>query len=278
MAARMGQAGMSGDLSGTSGGNAGTNGKMPLPLAGLIAGFLLLAILVNISSNVIEVPDRPLWEPATWELSSYIAIIIYLPALYWAWHRFHWTRLGVPRFLTLQGLAFVLFSAGHIAVMVLLRKGVYALLHDHYNFSRGHLPLEIVYESRKDFMTFLVIGGMFWAYERIRTPPAAPSPQRLEVHTDGRTLFLAVDDILMAASAGNYVELHLTQGKPLLLRATLNAYQDRLGAGFARVHRSKLVNRRHIREIAVTASGDPHLVLSDGREVAGSRRYRANLS
>jgi len=274
-----------GDTGGTSGGRNGTSGGLPLRLFGVIAGFLLAVILVNISSNMIERPDLPVWEPALWEFSSYAGILIFIPALWWQWRRFHWSRTGFARFACAQAINFLLFSAGHIAVMVLIRHLGYALAGGHYNFSQGRLPLELIYESRKDFLTFVLVTGIFWAHERLhaaRDTPAArpgrtPEAARIEVRADGRILYLAQDEIVSAEAAGNYVELHLARGKALLLRATLAEYQARLGPGFARVHRSRLVNRAHIREIVMTAAGDPHLILSDGREIAGSRRYRDTL-
>ena len=276
---------MSGASSGTDGGKNGAGGRLPqrlpqrLPvrLFGVIAGFLLTAILVNISSNMIEQPDLPLWEPALWEVSSYIAILIFVPALWRQWRRFHWSRPGVQLFLAAPAAAFLLFSAGHIAVMALIRHAGYALAGETYDFSHGRLALVLIYESRKDFLTFVLATGMFWAYERLHRAEAPPPQARIELRADGRILYLSPHETVSAEAAGNYVELRLTHGKPLLLRATLADYADRLGPDFVRAHRSRLINRAHIREISVTAAGDPRLTLSDGREVAGSRRYRDRL-
>jgi hypothetical protein len=276
-ARRLGQTVANGDPVGTNGEKSGTSGWPPLTLFGVIAGFLLAVILVNISSNLIENPDLAAWKPTLWEFSSYIGILVFVPALWWSWRRFHWTHAGVARFLTAQIISFLLFSGGHIAVLVLLRHIGYLLVGQHYDFSNGRLPLELIYEGRKDFLTFVLIGGMFWTHERLRAPAHPTPPARIEVRADGRTVFLTPDEIVSVEAAGNYVELHLTTGKPLLTRATLADYEDRLGAGFARVHRSRLVNRLHIREMSVTPAGDPHLLLSDGRTLSGSRRYRDRL-
>ena len=119
--------GMSGDIKGINGGKMGTGGRVPWPLFVVIAGFLLAVIIVNITSHMIEKPELDLWEPVLWEMSSYVAILILLPAVYDGYRRFHWRRLGVPRFLAVQlGLAFV-FSGLHIAMMVAIRIAGYAL-------------------------------------------------------------------------------------------------------------------------------------------------------
>jgi DNA-binding LytR/AlgR family response regulator len=105
-------------------------------------------------------------------------------------------------------------------------------------------------------------------------------PERIEVRSDGRTLYLTPTEILYAEAAGNYIELHLTTSlKPLLLRGTLSGYEKRLGAyGFVRIHRSRLLNRAHMRSFVATPSGDLRITLADGRELAGSRRFRDQLN
>jgi DNA-binding LytR/AlgR family response regulator len=276
-AEKWGQTGMNSDQSGTNGDKIRTSGWAPLPLFGVIAGFMLAVILVNISSNLIEQPDLPVWKPSLAEFSSYIGIVIFVPVLWWSWRRFHWTKGGVAHILTAQACSFLLFSVGHIAVMALLRHVGYALMGETYSFSDGRLALVLIYESRKDFLTFVLISGIFWTYERLSAPPVTAKAPRIAVHADGRTLLLEPDEIISVEAAGNYIEMHLAKGRPLLLRATLAEYERKLGGDFARVHRARLVNHNHIREIAVTSAGDPHLVMSDGRGIVGSRRYRSQL-
>jgi DNA-binding LytR/AlgR family response regulator len=62
------------------------------------------------------------------------------------------------------------------------------------------------------------------------------------------------------------------------VRGTLASWEARLAArGFVRVHRSRLVNRTAMSAIKPTPSGDIEITLTDGRIVAGSRRYRAEF-
>lgn len=270
---------MSGETTGTGGSYSGTNGFIPFKLYATFAAFLLCVIIVNISSHAIEEPALPLWEPALWEFSSYVAILILTPAVWLGYQRFHWQRLGVPRFLMIQAVFCGLFSLAHIAIMVAIRVVGYGVAHEHYNFAQGHLPLELIYEGRKDALTFLVICGFIWVYERLNQPTMVALPERIEVRSDGRTLYLTPAEILYAEAAGNYVELYLTTApKPLLLRGTLSEYEKRLDAyGFVRIHRSRLLNRTHMRSFIATPSGDLRIMLIDGRELAGSRRFRNNL-
>jgi DNA-binding LytR/AlgR family response regulator len=48
--------------------------------------------------------------------------------------------------------------------------------------------------------------------------------------------------------------------------------------GFARVHRSRSVNRDRIGTFKPNASGDIEITLDEGRVVIGSRRYRDELA
>lgn len=271
---------MSGEVKGTGGDLAGTSGFIPFKLYATFAAFLLCVIIVNISSHAIEEPALALWEPALWEFSSYVAILALTPAVWFGYQRFHWQRLGVPRFLMVQIAFCGLFSLAHIAIMVAIRVMGYGIVHEHYNFAQGHLPLELIYEGRKDALTFLVICGFIWVYQRLNQSAPVVLAERIEIRSDGRTLYLTPTEIVYAEAAGNYVELYLTNTpKPLLLRGTLSEYEKRLGAyGFVRIHRSRLLNRAHMRSFTATSSGDLRITLVDGRELTGSRRFRDQLN
>ena len=70
----------------------------------------------------------------------------------------------------------------------------------------------------------------------------------------------------------------LIAARALLQRQTLSSLEEELGAlGFTRIHRSRLVNRRHVRSVESNDSGDFTVSLSDGRQVAGGRRWREAL-
>jgi DNA-binding LytR/AlgR family response regulator len=253
---------------------------IPLRLLGVAALVIAAVISVNISSDLIENPPGhrsfALWEPFCWEISSAIGFIALLPVVWFVYSRLHWRRLGAGRFIAAQVVCAVAYSLLHVAIMVAMRHLVYLAMGGHYDFSHHNLPLYLIYEGRKDALSWALIMAIFWTWERVTSRPPQSLPDRIEVRGDGRTVWLAPIDILCVEAAGNYVELHVTQGKPLLLRGTLTEFETRLAPyGFARVHRSRLVNRGHIRSFAATPSGDLTLTLSDGRDLTASRRYRS---
>ena len=92
------------------------------------------------------------------------------------------------------------------------------------------------------------------------------------VQTCALPIFTAV------ASAGNYVEFVLRDGRRLLMRSALSAVEEDLSArGFVRTHRSWLVNGALVTALTPEGSGDYTVALPD-LEVPLSRRYKAALA
>jgi DNA-binding LytR/AlgR family response regulator len=228
-----------------------------------------------------------LWEPAMWYATSNAVTLAILPlmrraALLIRAGAGRW-RLVVPAVL---GLALA-YGTIHIVGMFLFRKLAYAASGWHWTIDWG--LDQVVYEARKDLFSFVALTSIFWIAERSRaqaTPtPAgeraaatsadAPSPTGLWLR-DGRTSLL-VDprEILTVASAGNYVEYVLADGRRHLIRATLQAEETRLAAfGIARVHRTRLINLKRVVALESRPSGDFDIRLDSGEVVVGSRRFR----
>ena len=97
------------------------------------------------------------------------------------------------------------------------------------------------------------------ALARARNPTAAPAEVRasayryddLFFHDDARSpRFIRIRDIAFIRAAGNYTELHLAGGPPLLVLRALSTWETQLaGAPFVRVHRSLLVNLDFVERI-----------------------------
>ncbi|MEM1182465.1 MAG: LytTR family DNA-binding domain-containing protein [Acidobacteriota bacterium] len=112
--------------------------------------------------------------------------------------------------------------------------------------------------------------------------PEAPAPdaagsgvQQLAVKSVGRVRLVDVGDIVWVAAAGNYVRLYLDE-RCLLHRSTLAGLERDLDPElFLRIHRSTLVQRRHVAEIRSSAAGRSQVVLHDGTELEISQRFRA---
>lgn len=72
----------------------------------------------------------------------------------------------------------------------------------------------------------------------------------LSVSVSGGPCFIRPEDIIRLEASSNYTYFHFINRKPLLAARVLRDYELLLeGFGFLRVHRSHLVNRKHIRGI-----------------------------
>jgi two-component system LytT family response regulator len=110
--------------------------------------------------------------------------------------------------------------------------------------------------------------------------PAPAWASRLPVRGTGRIALVDVDRITSIQAAGNTVTVRTGRdAKPHTLRESLTALEARLDpAKFARVSRSAIVNRQRITELQPLFDGDFVVLLDDGSQITGSRRYRGNLA
>lgn len=111
--------------------------------------------------------------------------------------------------------------------------------------------------------------------------PIAPHPSRyvdrIMVKTDGRVLFVKVNDVDWFEAAGNYIRLHV-QRQTFMIRETMNALESSLNPSqFARIHRATIVNLDRIRELQPWFAGDYVVLLHDGSQLKLTRTYRDQL-
>src|SRR4051812_7846054 len=101
--------------------------------------------------------------------------------------------------------------------------------------------------------------------------------QRVAVRSAGKTSFVNIEDILFVQAAENYVQLNLKAARHLLHVpiATLESSLD--PAEFLRIHRSIIVNVRHVRELEMGAHGEYIVVLQGGTKLQSSRSYHEKI-
>jgi two-component system, LytTR family, response regulator len=108
----------------------------------------------------------------------------------------------------------------------------------------------------------------------LQTLAAPPKTlKRIAVRSAGKTRFVDLEDVLWIQGAENYVQLHTATSRHLV-HATMQSMLERLDPGvFVRIHRSAIVNVRHIRQIEAAAPGDYVLTLDNGSSIQSSRTY-----
>jgi two-component system LytT family response regulator len=95
-------------------------------------------------------------------------------------------------------------------------------------------------------------------------------PDKLTIPTAEGFLFLSIHDILYCHAIGNYTEFHLADNRKLLSSYTLGYYNELLtDQNFFRIHRSYLINLKHIKMYKKTDGGIA--VMNDGEEIEVSR-------
>jgi len=111
--------------------------------------------------------------------------------------------------------------------------------------------------------------------EELKTKPGPLS--RLVIKTGERMFFLKTEDIDWIQAEDNYVRLH-TGKQSYLLRETLSNLEGQLDPKrFLRIHRSTMVNIDRIQELQPWFNREFRVVLTDGTQLAMSRRYRERL-
>jgi two-component system LytT family response regulator len=97
--------------------------------------------------------------------------------------------------------------------------------------------------------------------------------RRLAIRTSGKTSFVNVEDIDWIGAAENYVQLH-THIQRHLLHVPIGTLEASLDPEiFLRIHRSLIVNTRHITAIESAQHGEFVFLLHCGAQLHSSRTY-----
>jgi two-component system, LytTR family, sensor kinase len=101
------------------------------------------------------------WKPMVWELTSIIVIFALIPLV--VRYERHFRLDGHPRWRIVIAHAggALIFSALHVAGMLLLRKLAYAVVGQQYGFDS--LAVQAFYELQKDTITYVVILVVIFA-------------------------------------------------------------------------------------------------------------------
>jgi len=278
---------MSGIDQGTNGGESGPYGdaigrrRLILIIAGLFALMVVLQFMSSYSTMITDLrrggSDEPAWHVAIWQGSSTLIWLLLAPVVWRGVARLQPQTLGWPRAIALHVLLTLPVSLVHIIGMIALRHLAYTLAGESYRFTQDW-GAALLYEYRKDLVTYFTLAlfaaAAQWALRRGDDAPPTDRTSGLIEIADGRTvLHIPLAEIGWAAAAGNYVEIGWRE-RTVLQRSTLATLAERLGSGFVRIHRGRIVRRAAIRSVATERSGDFTVTLDDGTALRGSRRYR----
>jgi hypothetical protein len=265
-----------------SGDALGTSGTLKRTFFYALSSAAVLVAVINVV-NVItmqhEEPRYGLAGPIVWEASSWLMLMLFF------WIPWVAYRLAPPKVrprwrLLIHIPAALLFSLAHVSGFVLVRKLVYALAGDHYNF--GAFWPHFAYELRKDVLGYaLFVAGSALIEHLLRQQQLIETPGQtltFDIRDGARLTRVRLDEVLAIASAGNYVEFVLNDGRRLLMRSPLAALEGELSPrGFLRTHRSWLVNASRMTALKPEGSGDYSVELGV-LKVPLSRRFPQALA
>lgn len=266
---------MSGDFPGTSSASKRTF----LYSLGVVAAIVGVVNAENVLTVIHARPQVGIAAPIVWEGSSLITLLLFFWIPWIAWRAA--PPFVRPRWkLLIHAPMALAFSAAHVGGFILLRKLAYGLAGAHYDFGA---PISgFLYELRKDALGYaLFIAGFTLIDHMLRQQRLIDAPKQsltFDIRDGARLHRVRLDEVLGIASAGNYVEFLLRDGRKLLMRSSLSALETELGArGFLRTHRSWLVNTTHMTALRPEGSGDYTIQLGT-IEVPLSRRFPAALA
>jgi DNA-binding LytR/AlgR family response regulator len=224
---------------------------------------------------------RPLelWEPLVWEYTSGFCAAVLAPMVFTAIRFAPPERGAWPRFVLVHALASLAYSVLHVGGMFALRAAIYWAMGHRYDDGLASFP----YEYRKDLVSYAIMAAAFWLALRLLQPRAAqPAPAggrvTFDIRDGTRLIRVPVADIVSVASAGNYVEFALADGRKPLMRATLSSLEAQLAPhGLVRTHRSWLVNAGRVAGLEAEGSGDFTVELEGGLKAPLSRRFPSAL-
>jgi hypothetical protein len=259
---------MSGDASGT-GGVLRPTFLYSFGIAAVMVGTINI---INFITMRHEEPGYGVAGPVVWEASSWVSLMVFYWIPWVAW------RLAPPTIrprwkllLHIPGVA--VFVLAHVYGFVQIRTFIYWLAGQHYDY--GPFFPHFLYEFSKDVLGYVVIVLGFSLVEHLlrQRTPVAGQTLTFDIRDGAKLTRVRLEDVLAVASAGNYVEFVLNDGRRLLMRSPLSALETELGPrGFLRTHRSWLVNPAQMTALKPEGSGDYEVELGP-LKVPLSRRF-----
>jgi LytTr DNA-binding domain len=252
-----------------------TNGRARLTFSYSFATIAVLVGIINII-NVITLQhseaNHSFIGPLIGEGSSWLSLLLFLWIPWVAWRL---APPGVrPRWkLLLHAPASLGFTFTHVACFDLLRVLAYGLMGTRYGY--GVFLPQFLYEMRKDVLGYVLFVGLFSLIDHLlRQPGKTPTDvSTFDIRDGAKVTRVRLEEILAVASAGNYVEFLLENGRRHLMRTPLQTVENELAPrGFVRTHRSWLVNTKKVTTLKPAGSGDYTVELGN-QSVPLSRRF-----
>ncbi|MBR0552452.1 LytR/AlgR family response regulator transcription factor [Stakelama marina] len=253
-----------------------------------IATALLAFLIVDVQTRIYEFQrngaEVPLDRILLHELSGIGAYLVMVPVIGWLAARVPPGQMRWHRFLPFHFACSLGTALIAIVIFVGVRKVLSpVMLGEAYVFDpqpiRGFL-----YEYRKFALFYAAAVTLFalrrqLAYRSDELQAAkteALRSHRITLKDGNRTIRVKADDVIWMKAASNYVDIAVGD-RTILVRGTLQELAEQLLAADVpalRVHRSYVVNGRHIIGCRPDGEGGLSIAMSDDTEIPASRNRR----
>lgn len=252
-------------------------------IAALVAGTVLAAAFLQVLIRI-AVGGADLGHGlADHFLRDLLAATSWVPVgagVVWLARRFPPRRgsLVVPTLVHLSGIG---VAALAVNVLIAAAWWVTGLLPEPAGFGETVLTGSVQYLHVNALVYFLLVA----VATRIRPPrtgrpgadasrPRETADRRLAVSQGNRTRLVPLPQVDWIEAAGDYASVHVGD-RSYLLSERMYALETRLRTeGFARAHRSAIVNLARVVEVRSASGGNGTLLLKGGAEVPLSRRRK----
>jgi hypothetical protein len=268
-------------------------GRNGLAIGGIAAAWLLVALLFSAQGYLASLyrgTPQPWWPSFGYTLSICAIWALITPVLVQAVRRLEGAGKPLRIRIIFYGAGLPAANALHVGLFALI---FWPMFNDGGRIAgRWAMAERMLYlnlDTNALFYAAIVggtIGGAALARKRRTEQPedraTEPLPTAgveglLRIRSHGGVRFVPLDQVDWIGAAGNYAEIHSSQGS-FLADESLAALSRRLPAhAFARIHRGTILRLARIREVRSLGRGDAIVRLTNGTELRLSRRFRRHV-
>jgi len=224
----------------------------------IIIAYWLAAILLT--TLVLVSLDYDLGEAGIMSLTflpAALALSFFLPKI---------DRTKSRRDRILDGIFIILGVMAMTFLLIFTIQQIFIFIHGHDMMAAWYIPSMLRNPVFVAGILAVLAYGHFrlvkWLNERF------PSTKPITFFSDYRKISLSRDDLLYIESRDSEVWVFARDGQSYRNRNGISQWENLLGEGFLRIHRSFLVNVSH------ATLSTPDTVLVDGKELPVSRKYK----
>lgn len=170
-------------------------------------------------------------------------------------------RDSIFLFCSIAVLEFLLVIVGHIILDYMDSQ-----VRPYYEISVADILVNPVFVTA---ITLLLLGGERYVSSKYRN---VVEDTRISFTSDRHKVVLDRSEIIYAESNDSEVWVYATEGRKFRNKTGIAQWENILGEGFIRVHRSYIVNMSFVVSISIDS-----LMLSEGITVPVSRKYRDSV-